>query len=95
MHLHEVKNLIHTLYHYEIINAMSKKDEESEEFVDTLVDAAKKLHSERIASLYAMGDITPFAKSLQEELLRLVEDIPDATDVEKNAVREYVDGTPL
>jgi ribosomal protein L17 len=95
MHVLEVKNLIHTLYHYEIIKALSKKEEESEEFVDALVAAAKKTHSERIVSLYAATDIAPFAKHLQDELLRTVEDIPDATDVEKNAVREYVDGTPL
>jgi hypothetical protein len=85
-----LKNLIHTLYHYEIIKALSAGP------MEDLVDAAKQRHSKRLRRLQSMADATSFAKELQDKLLQTIEDIPDATEVEKNAVREYVDvETPL
>ena len=85
-----VKNLIHTLYHYEIIKALGEGS-------DLLVERAKKRHSERLTRLRESDELRPLAVEFQDKLLSTIEDIPDATDIEKCVVREYIqfDDTPL
>ena len=90
---HTLRNLVHTLYHYEVIAALSESSE-------VLVDVAKANHSARLRRISLLGPRAEveFSKKLQVELLTRVEKIPDVTAVEKEAVREYIEyleDTPL
>jgi len=81
-----LRNLSHSLYHYDVIKSLSLP------LADDLIEQAKLNHKARLRRIHCHNELSyrSFSHSMQCELLSAVESI-DASDVEKNAVQEYIE----
>jgi len=80
-------NLAHTLYHYEVIENLSSPS------TTPCLEEIDCKHKKRLSNIreHHFCISSEFSKNLQSELQLIVDRLADTTEVEKNAVREYID----
>lgn len=88
-----LRNLSHSLYHYDVIKSLSLP------LSDGLIEQAKLNHKARLRRIHCHDELSyrAFSQSMQSDLVSVVESI-GASDVEKNALQEYleyINNTPL